>query len=127
MTRELIETCLGVASILESRRSLQETTDVNRLTKLGMTFLPLSFASGLLSMGGAFLPGEKHFWIYFVLVVPLIAVVFAAAYFWKMVPSPTGKNDGKGREKYGKFGKERSGLLKMKAWNRSEKEASKSV
>jgi Mg2+ and Co2+ transporter CorA len=76
----------GVAAIVlnrealkEANRSIREARSVRVLTLLGMLFLPLSYASSLLSMATDFLPGAKNFWIYFCIAIPLILVVALGA------------------------------------------------
>jgi hypothetical protein len=76
----------GVAAIVlnrealkEANRSIQEARSVRVLTLLGMLFLPLSFASSLLSMAKDYLPGANKFWVYLSIAIPLILfVVFLA-------------------------------------------------
>ena len=88
---DLISSFTGLAGILgnrqalkEANRSLHEAKSVKILTLLGMLFLPLSFASGILSMNGDFLPGASLFWIYFAIAVPLIVFVFGVAFLVNM-------------------------------------------
>src|SRR5205809_2310785 len=79
-TNELISSTLGLVSILQSRKSLEEAQSARLLTILGTIFLPLSLSSGVLSMGGDFLPGKPHFWIYFVISVPLVLAALSIAF-----------------------------------------------
>jgi len=51
---------------LEGRTSNHLADAAQRLAGLGIIFLPLSFSTGLLSMGGNFLPGNRLFWVFFV-------------------------------------------------------------
>jgi Mg2+ and Co2+ transporter CorA len=66
-----------------NRQSLDEAASVRVLTLLGMTFLPLSLVSSLFSMGGAFLPGERLFWVYWAAALPFVLVVYSVA--WAVV------------------------------------------
>jgi hypothetical protein len=66
----------SLIQIIESRRSLKETTNLSRLTKLAFIFVPLSFVSGLFSMSGSLAPGSSHFWVYFAVAVPVAILTF---------------------------------------------------
>lgn len=69
----------SLVQIIDSRRSMVETANVSRLTFLAFIFVPLSFTSSLFSMNSDVGPGGRYFWIYFVVSVPLTAVVFLLA------------------------------------------------
>lgn len=69
-----------VISIVQYKRSSDEATSLRILTVLGMLFVPLTFASGLFSMSDEFKPGAKHFWVYFVISLPMVGVVFTAVF-----------------------------------------------
>jgi Mg2+ and Co2+ transporter CorA len=43
------------------------------LTYIAISFIPLTFVSGIFSMSGPFAPGERFFWVYFEVAVPLAA------------------------------------------------------
>ena len=58
--------------------ALRDSQSVSKLTRMGILFLPASCIAGLMSMGGAYLPGESRFWVYWVIAVP---VVGAALFF----------------------------------------------
>ncbi|KIN08852.1 hypothetical protein OIDMADRAFT_141113 [Oidiodendron maius Zn] len=65
---------LNHLSILESSKSLDEARNSRLLAVLGTIFLPLSLTSSILSMGGDFLPGNRKFWIYFAVSLPLLVL-----------------------------------------------------
>jgi hypothetical protein len=65
--------------IVESRRSFLETMNVSRLTYLALIFVPLTFVSSLFSMVGDTAPDAKHFWVYFAVAIPVLALVFLIA------------------------------------------------
>lgn len=71
-------------ALKEANRSLHEVKSVKILTLLGMLFLPLSFAYGILNMNGDFLLGASLFWMYLALVVPLIVCVFGVTFLVNM-------------------------------------------
>lgn len=56
---------------LESYKSNQLASAAQRLTGLGVIFLPLSLSVGIFSMNDSFLPGGKFFWIVVSVAVPL--------------------------------------------------------
>jgi hypothetical protein len=91
MSDNLISSFTGLAGILgnrqalrEASRSLHEARSVKILTLLGMLFLPLTFASGILSMNGDFLPGSSLFWVYFAIAIPIILCVFGVVFLVSM-------------------------------------------
>lgn len=53
----------------------QTELSINRLQYLTGSLLPFSTVSGILSMGSRFAPGEKYFYIFWVLVIPLSASI----------------------------------------------------
>lgn len=65
--------------LAESRRANLETKDVSRLTILAFVFVPLSFVSGLFSMNPDIGPGGSHFWLYFVVALPVVVLVLLVA------------------------------------------------
>lgn len=90
-SKDLLASFTGLAGIIgnrkaleEANRSLQEAKNVKTLTFLGMLFLPLSLASGLLSMNGDYLPGGPQFWIYFAIAIPLILCVYGVVFLVKI-------------------------------------------
>lgn len=70
---------LNREALREANRSIQEAKSVRVLTLLGMVFLPLGLASSLLSMTDDYSPGEKNFWIYFAIALPLVLFVILVA------------------------------------------------
>jgi Mg2+ and Co2+ transporter CorA len=72
----LLPVVIGIFSLLEAQRSTFETKYATWLGILAMLFVPLTFTSGLFSMSDGYVPGEKHFWIYWAVALPLIAFVF---------------------------------------------------
>ena len=75
----MVAATTSIIQALDSRRSLKQTTDISRLTYLALSFIPLTFVSGLLSMNEKILTGGKVFYIYFAVAAPLCLVVFAIA------------------------------------------------
>jgi hypothetical protein len=52
----------------EARRNREETKMVTKLTTLVTVFAPPTLATGILSMNGPFTPGERLFWVFFILL-----------------------------------------------------------
>jgi hypothetical protein len=71
-------------SLKEARRSIREAKSVKTLTIIAMFFIPLAWTSGLFSMSEKYTPGAKYFWVYFIVSLPLVLVVFAAAGMMQM-------------------------------------------
>lgn len=80
--KQMQATVLSVTAflqLLESRRASLETKQMSRLTVLALTFVPLSFVSGLFSMNEVFSPGGPLFWMYFAVATPVLIFVFVVA------------------------------------------------
>ena len=71
----LISAFTGLASIVGTRRSLEEARSVRILSILGMIFLPLSLTAGIFSMSNEYGPGQPKFAQFFAVSVPLLVVV----------------------------------------------------
>jgi hypothetical protein len=71
---------------VDSQRSARLSERSSQITKLGqillLVFTPASFAYGILSMGGDFAPGNKQFWIFFAIAIPLSLMTFISFYSW---------------------------------------------
>lgn len=65
--------------MIDTRRSFVETANISRLTYLAVIFIPLSFVTGVFSMNPDIAPGGAHFWIYFVIALPLTIFVYLIA------------------------------------------------
>lgn len=70
----------GMLSVRQADMSQRETKLVSRLTFVALVFIPLSFTASIFSMGGDFLPGSSHFWVYFAAAVPMTLVILALAW-----------------------------------------------
>ncbi|KAI9865404.1 MAG: hypothetical protein M1813_002294 [Trichoglossum hirsutum] len=81
--KSIISVIASLLQISESRRSVQETVSLTRLSNLTLIFLPLTFVSGLFSMTGDVAPGSSHFWVYFAVAIPVAVITFnVTMYFW---------------------------------------------
>lgn len=92
-TDQLINIRLASLSVLDSKRSRDDSRrnamlshSSHQISKLGqlliLFFTPAAFAYGMLSMGGDFLPGNKKFWIFWAVAVPLSVVTNGLFYLW---------------------------------------------
>jgi len=63
------------SSTLQAQASSAQAQFVGRLTLLGTMFLPASLVAGILSMGGEFLPGQRLFWVYIAVLIPVLLLV----------------------------------------------------
>jgi hypothetical protein len=99
-TNQLIKPRLANLSVLDSKRSREDSKRASRASErsvrilessnqlnkqvqlLIVVFTPASFAYGLLSTGGDFLPGHKKFWVFFVVAVPLSIITQMAFFIW---------------------------------------------
>lgn len=70
----------GMLSVRQADMSQRETKLVSRLTFVALVFIPLSFTASIFSMGGDFLPGSSHFWVYFAAAVPMTFIILALAW-----------------------------------------------
>jgi hypothetical protein len=64
-----------IMGVRESQRSNLQARYAGQLTVLGTLFVPVSIITGILSMGGEFLPGERRFWVFFAIVIPILLVI----------------------------------------------------
>ncbi|KAJ5831261.1 uncharacterized protein N7525_009514 [Penicillium rubens] len=60
--------------VRESISSNKQAQQVGYLTSLATVFIPISFVAAVFSMGGDFSAGASHFWVYWVIAVPVVAV-----------------------------------------------------
>ena len=67
-------------NIRQADISQRETKLVSRLTFVALVFIPLSYTASIFSMGGDFLPGSSHFWVYIAAAVPMTFIVLALAW-----------------------------------------------
>lgn len=90
LMRELSRFRLDTEDLIKSyMRNLQihDSKRVDYVNKLAGTFVliytPLGAAYGILSMGGDFAPGQKSFWVFFIVALPLIAATVLVLYAWQ--------------------------------------------
>lgn len=72
----LVSIATSLVQAVDSRRSLTETMNISRLSYLALSFIPLTFVSGLFSMNDNIAAGGRLFGLYFAVSVPLSILVF---------------------------------------------------
>ncbi|KAH8882048.1 hypothetical protein GQ53DRAFT_734410 [Thozetella sp. PMI_491] len=78
-----ITLAMNKATIDESRKAIEQSEQVKKLTLLATLFIPLSFASSLFGMNIDMLGGPVSFWWFFVLCAPLILFAYVV-YLWDL-------------------------------------------
>lgn len=66
---------LQYVTIQEARTSNSNAHSLSRITVLSMLFIPLSTLASIFSMGGDFLPGETRSWVFWVVALPVLAIL----------------------------------------------------
>ena len=70
--KDLMGSAYDSLALLESTRSIDEAQATRLLAILGTIFLPLSLVASILSMSSDFLPGNRRFWVYIAVSLPLL-------------------------------------------------------
>jgi len=71
------------ASIQESKTSNYQARSVGRLTSLATILVPFSVTAALFSMGGDFQAGHSLFWVFWVIAIPIAAVLYLGISFYE--------------------------------------------
>ncbi|KAF3035513.1 hypothetical protein E8E11_002798 [Didymella keratinophila] len=66
---------LQYVTIQEARVSNSNAQSLSRLTMLTMLFIPLSTLASIFSMSEDFLPGQAKAWVFWVVALPVLAVL----------------------------------------------------
>ena len=77
-------------TIDQTKVSIDESHLLSKLTYLALIFVPLSYVASIFSMGGDFLPGASHFWVYFATALPATTIIFVFAWLLRArrLPEP---------------------------------------
>jgi hypothetical protein len=62
-------------SIEEAHVSNENARNLSKITVLTMFFIPLSTVASIFSMGGGFLPGGTESWVFWVVAIPVLALL----------------------------------------------------
>jgi len=65
---------MQAVSVRETITSNRQAQQVGYLTSLATLFIPISFVAAVFSMGGDFSAGASHFWVYWVIAVPVVGL-----------------------------------------------------
>lgn len=74
--RNLVGSMISIGALLDNQQNINDSRSIFRLTILGAVFLPLSFTTGLFSMGGEYLPGAPKFRLFWAVAFSIIAALF---------------------------------------------------
>lgn len=83
MTTWLMAGYLQYVTIQEAHMSNGSAQSLSRITVITMLFIPLSTVASIFSMSGDFLPGEARGWMFWIVAVPLLAVI--SYLYWHQV------------------------------------------
>lgn len=91
----IIQAYTQAASIQETVIANNQARSVGYLTSLATVFIPASFIAAVFSMGGDFSAGERLFWVFWAISVPivLIAGVFLFTNFGRWIMGHTVKEE----------------------------------
>jgi Mg2+ and Co2+ transporter CorA len=64
-----------LVNIRNALRSLKISDFAMKLSLLGIIILPITLVAAIFSMGDTFRPGAQHFWIPWVVALPLVAIM----------------------------------------------------
>lgn len=67
-----------LVQLIDSHKSIAQAEDIRRLTYIAIAFVPLSYISGIFSMSDPYQPGGKSFWVYWVIAVPVAALIMGS-------------------------------------------------
>jgi hypothetical protein len=84
MTTTFANNYLQYVTIQEAHASNGSAQSLSRITVLTMLFIPLSTVASIFSMGGDFLPGETKAWIFWVVAIPVLAVLAYIYWYQKL-------------------------------------------
>ena len=76
----LVSITTSLIQTVDCRRSLTETRNISLLTYLALSFIPLTFVSGLFSVNDTIALGGRLFGLYFAMSIPLCIIVFLIAH-----------------------------------------------
>ena len=78
--RGLLDTDVNLASLEESKRSIEQARKVSQLNRLAFVFLPVSLVTSFFGMNVTELNGNVRIWVFFVAAIVLTAFVSLVAW-----------------------------------------------
>ncbi|KAI9769291.1 MAG: hypothetical protein M1839_003768 [Geoglossum umbratile] len=79
----MVTVVAALLQVLESRRSVQETISLTRLTYLTLFFVPPGFVAALFGMSGDVAPGLPRFWVYLAVAIPVTVLTFGVTMYFR--------------------------------------------
>ncbi|KAI1362825.1 hypothetical protein F5Y08DRAFT_354930 [Xylaria arbuscula] len=70
--KAMVPNVMAMIQIFESRKSIEESLRIKRLTVIAMIFISLSYIATLFSMADSYAPGQERFWVYFIVALPTL-------------------------------------------------------
>jgi hypothetical protein len=67
---------IQMLQLREAQIANKQARSVGTITVLGALFVPISIVSGIMSMGGEYIPGGERFWIFFAVALPTLVMTF---------------------------------------------------
>jgi hypothetical protein len=78
--RDLRDTCAARLSSITTMISLLDSRLAGRLSWAALIFAPISYACSIFSMGGAYAPGDRLFWVYIIVAAFFVLIVLLILY-----------------------------------------------
>lgn len=82
---------LQYVTIQEAHVSNSTAQSLSRITVLTMLFIPLSTVASIFSMGEGFLPGQNNSWVFWVVALPILAILSYLYWYQQLVRIWQGK------------------------------------
>ncbi|RPA76000.1 hypothetical protein BJ508DRAFT_242872 [Ascobolus immersus RN42] len=79
---KIMSMATAIIAIEESKKAMQESRSISRVTYLAFIFVPLSFVASFLSMNSDLALDPQVYWVFFVIAAPLAAVSVVVARYW---------------------------------------------
>jgi Mg2+ and Co2+ transporter CorA len=77
-----IDLLTALVSIGEGKQALDENRTVGKLGLLATVFLPFSTVATIFSIQGGYGPGERMFWLFWTIAIPLTGVILVLSAFY---------------------------------------------
>ncbi|KAF1846457.1 uncharacterized protein K460DRAFT_367238 [Cucurbitaria berberidis CBS 394.84] len=84
---------LQYVTIQEAHVSNGNEQSLSRIAVLTMLFIPLSTVASIFSMGGEFLPGQPRAWVFWVVAIPLLAMVAYVYWYQQLMRAWQGRKE----------------------------------
>ena len=74
-TDKILSVAIAMVSIEESRKGIEQNSNVARLTYIALIFVPMSFIASLFSMTSDLGSMKETFWIFFAVAIPISVLI----------------------------------------------------